>query len=274
MRSERAERIVAGAALLAAVTAATAQAPEATVTVYAAGSLRAAFVQIARDHEAAHPGARVQLVFGASGLLKDRLQSGEKADVFASANMEHPQALAQAGRAQAVQRFARNALCALAGPGFSLQGQTLVQRLLDPAVRVGTSTPKADPSGDYAFAMFERIESSGLGQPGSAARLKARALQLTGGPTSPPPPVDRNVYAALMTAGAADVFITYCTNAALARQEAPQLQSLAIDERVNVSASYGLAVITPPSDAGRRFADFVLSQPAQQRLAALGFAAP
>jgi ABC-type molybdate transport system substrate-binding protein len=34
------------------------------------------------------------LTFGASGLLKDRIQAGERADVFASANMEHPQALA------------------------------------------------------------------------------------------------------------------------------------------------------------------------------------
>lgn len=268
------KRSAAGTALLAAVTMAMAQPPETTVTVYAAGSLRAAFVQIARDHEAAHPGTRVNLVFGASGLLKDRLQSGEQADVFASANMEHPQALADAGRALPVRRFAQNALCALAAPGFAQQGQTLVQRLLDPAVRIGISTPKADPSGDYAFAMFERIESSGLGPQGAAARLKARALQLTGGPTSPPPPADRNVYAALMSAGAADVFITYCTNAALARQEAPQLQNLPVDERVNVSASYGLTVLTAPSEAGRRFADFVLSEPAQRRLAALGFSAP
>ena len=31
--------------------------------------------------------------FGASGLLKDRLLAGEVAQVFASANMEHPQAV-------------------------------------------------------------------------------------------------------------------------------------------------------------------------------------
>lgn len=42
--------------------------------------------------------------------------AGERADVFASANMEHPQALAALGRAGTVSRFARNALCALVSP--------------------------------------------------------------------------------------------------------------------------------------------------------------
>ena len=75
--------------------------------------------------------------------------------------MEHPQALAAAGRAGAPRPFARNQLCALVAPGIDASPQTLVERLLDAKVRVGTSTPKADPSGDYAWMMFERIEQSG-----------------------------------------------------------------------------------------------------------------
>jgi molybdate transport system substrate-binding protein len=260
------------AALVVVHAAAAAQTGEATV--YAAGSLRAALTQIAQDFEATPGGAKVRLVFGASGLLKDRLQAGERADVFASANMTHPQALAAAGLAQAVQPFAQNALCALAAPGFSLQGQTLAQRLLDPAVKLGTSTPKADPSGDYAFEMFERMESSGALGPGSAAQLKARALQLTGGPQSPPPPADRNVYGVLVASGQADVFITYCTNATLAVQEQPGLQVLPVPAAVNVAASYGMAVLKGASAPGEAFARYLLAAPAQQRLRAHGFAAP
>jgi ABC-type molybdate transport system substrate-binding protein len=64
------------------------------LAVFAAGSLRAPLTEIARAYEASQPGQRVVLTFGASGLLKDRIQAGERADVFASANMEHPQALA------------------------------------------------------------------------------------------------------------------------------------------------------------------------------------
>jgi ABC-type molybdate transport system substrate-binding protein len=268
-----ARRVWMAAGLAAVGMSAMAQ-PADTVTVFAAGSLRAALTQIASDFEASPGGAKVRLVFGASGLLRDRLQGGEAADVFASANMEHPQALAAAGRAEPVQRFTRNALCALATPSFSLQGRTLVERLLDPAVKVGTSTPKADPSGDYAFAMFDRVESSGAAGTGAAATLKAKALQLTGGPGSPPPPSDRNVYGAIVAAGQADVFITYCTNAEIARAEQAGLQVLAIPPAINVAADYGLAVLRPAVPAAQRFAAFVLSNAGQARLRAMGFAAP
>lgn len=255
-------------------TSAAAQPASGELTVFAAGSLRAALTQIAQDFETGPGGTKVRLVFGASGLLRDRLQGGEPADVFASANMEHPQTLAAAGRAEPVQRFTRNALCALAAPSFSLQGRTLVERLLDPAVKVGTSTPKADPSGDYAFTMFERIEASGAAGAGATAQLKAKALQLTGGPASPPPPADRNVYGAIVAAGQADVFITYCTNAEIARREQVGLQVLSIPASINVAADYGLAVLRPAAPEAQRFAQFMLSPPAQARLQALGFAAP
>lgn len=265
-------RVALGAALFAFAAAAMAQSEE--LTVFAAGSLRAALTRIAQDYEASPGGTQLKLEFGASGLLRERLQRDAPTGVFASANMEHPQALTASGRAEPVQRFARNTMCLLAAPGFALQGRTVAERLLDPAVRVGTSTPKADPSGDYAFALFDRIETSGAGPAGSAAALKAKALQLTGGPNSPPPPPDRNVYAALVAANQADVFVTYCTNAALARSEAPALQVIAIPEAINVAADYGLAVLRPATPQAQHFARYLLSPPAQQRLRALGFAAP
>ena len=86
------------------------------VTVYAAGSLREAFTEIAREHEV-RTGQKVALTFGASGLLRERIESGEPAMVFASADTEHPQRLARAGDWGAPQVFTRNALCALAAPG-------------------------------------------------------------------------------------------------------------------------------------------------------------
>ena len=248
--------------------------PSGALTIYAAGSLRAALGEIAADFEARPDGAPVRLVFGASGLLKDRLQAGEAADLFASANLEHPQALLASGRAEAVRPFARNALCALAAPTFSLAKRPLLERLLDEDVKLGTSTPRADPSGDYAFQMFERAEAAGLAPAGAASRLAAKALQLTGGPQSPPPPRDRNLYGALVADGQADVFITYCTNAELARGEQPGLQVLPLPEEANVSARYGLAVLKPASPAARRFVEHLLGEPGQRRLRALGFAAP
>lgn len=249
-----------------------AMAQEAGIKVLAAGSLRAALTDAARAFEAASSGRKIDLGFGASGLLKDRLIGGERADVFASANMEHPQALAAAGKAAAPQAFARNKLCALAASGFEAPPQTLVDRLLDPAVRIGTSTPKADPAGDYAFAMFERIEKSG--RAGANKVLSDKALQLTGGPDSPPPPKDRSVYGALLAANAADVFITYCTNIVIAQREEPSLRRIEIPEMVNVSASYGVTVLNGAPDGAAQFVRFLLSPVGRDVLARHGFAPP
>ena len=88
-----------------------------TVLLHAAGSLRAPFTKLFRTWEACG-GARVEAVFGASGTLLGRLMGGERGEVFASANMQHPFTLSQAGRSGAVAPFACNRLCALARPGL------------------------------------------------------------------------------------------------------------------------------------------------------------
>lgn len=259
--------------LLASTAAAKAQTARDDLAVYAAGSLRAAMTDLARAFERETP-TTVKLTFGASGLLKDRIEGGESAQVFASANMSHPEALRASGRVETVRPFARNALCALASSAFSLKGKPLAQRLLDGEVRVGTSTPRADPAGDYAFLMFERIESSGASAVGSAAALKAKALQLTGGPNLPQPPAGRNLYGMLLDEGKADVFITYCTNAAEAKQQSTSLQIMAIPDAINVSALYGIATVRPTGSAGGAFIDFVTGPTGQKILGTFGFGAP
>src|SRR5262249_3946752 len=117
------------------------------VLLHAAGSLRGALTDVAKAFESA-TGTPVQAKYGASGTLKDAIARGEKAEVFASANMEHPRALAEAKRSGPVVLFARNTLCALVRPGLSVTPDTLLDRMLDPQIKLGTSTPKADPSGD------------------------------------------------------------------------------------------------------------------------------
>ncbi len=264
--------MTAGIAIGAASLIAMAQPAATEISVYAAGSLRSALLDAARAFEATHPGTRLRFTFGASGLLKDRLLAGETADVFASANMEHPEALRQAGRADAPVRFARNSMCALVRPGLDVSAESLVQRMLDPAMKLGTSTPKADPSGDYAWLLFERIERSGV--PGAFAALAGKALQLTGGPQSPPPPADRDVYGALVMTGLADIFITYCTSATLAVREQPGLGMVGVPASIAVAADYGLVVMKTAPQAAREFAAFLLGSNGRQVLAAHGFSPP
>ena len=46
--------------------------------------------------------------------------------------------------------------------------KNLLERMLHPAVKLGTSTPRADPSGDYAWEIFKRSDRV---QPGSYEML-------------------------------------------------------------------------------------------------------
>ena len=186
------------------------------VRLYAAGSLRVALTEVAAAFEK-QEGIAVTKEFGASGLLRERIEKGAPAEVFASADMSHPQTLNKAGRSSPVVMFTRNRLCALASPEVSVTSANLLDVLLDPKIRVGSSTPKNDPSGDYTWAMFEKAEKV---RSGAYAILSGKALKLVGGADSPPPPKDRSVYTMLMAEKKADVFLTYCTNAILAAREA------------------------------------------------------
>jgi molybdate transport system substrate-binding protein len=270
------ERVASGqrwqarfAALLLALGMSAAAAAD-SLRVHAAGSLRAALTESAREFESTRPGVRMVFQFGASGLLKDRLAAGEASDVFASANMGHPQALQAAGLAGEVQRFTRNAMCLLVRPGLSMPADGLVARLLDPALKLGTSTPRADPSGDYAWQVFERVEQAG--HAGAFKTLSTKALQLTGGPRSPPPPAGRNVYGMLVAEGQADLFLTYCTNAVAARREWPDLQVVELPASLDVPADYGLVVLRGAAAAAQPFVDFLLGPAGQALLARHGFA--
>ena len=241
-----------------------------TIAVYAAGSLRAPLTEIARDFERAN-GKKVHATFGASGLLRARIAGGEPADVFASANLEHPQSLAARGWATDVKTFARNRMCLVARKDSRAAGRPVLDLLLDPAVRLGTSTPLADPSGDYAWEVFKLAEKS---RPGAYATLDAKAQRLTGGPNTPPPPADRSVYGALVGDRTVDIFLTYCTNAQAASEENPDLVRIDLPANLEVATAYGIAVRRDAPHAALDLAAYVLAPEGQRVLARYDFAPP
>ncbi len=257
-------RVLLAVALTMAPALANAQEP---VRLYAAGSLRAALTEVSeaftRDQ-----GPKVAATFGASGLLRERIEKGEPAEVFASADLQHPTTLMKAGKAGPVTLFVRNQLCALAQPGHSVTPATLLDRMLDPATRLGSSTPKNDPSGDYTWVMFEKAEKL---KPGSFKTLDAKALKLVGAADSPQAPAGRTVYGWLMAEKKADLFITYCTNAILAAKDAPGLQIVSIPEALAVGADYGMAVLKGARPDAGQLAMYILSPAGQQILARHGF---
>ncbi len=188
--------------------------------------------------------------------------------VFASADVRNAQLLANAGRTAPPIVFARNQLCALLAPGIDARSDNLLDRMLDPTVKLGTSTPKADPSGDYAWQLFEKADKL---RPGAYAVLDKKALKLTGGADSPQAPADRSIYGLLIAEHRADIFLTYCTNAVVAMREVSDARMLAIPDALAVGASYALVVMNDAPPSAQRFALYVLSVPGQTILGRHGF---
>jgi molybdate transport system substrate-binding protein len=237
------------------------------LSLYAAGSLKEALTDVAEAYEEAY-GMPVETEFAASGLLRERIEGGERPDVFASANMAHPQALMAKGMGGPVALFARNRLCALVQPDLEVETASVLEVMLRDDVVLGTSTPKADPSGDYAWQLFEKADAL---RPGSFAKLDAKALKLTGGPDSAKAPEGRNSYGWVMEEGKADLFLTYCTNARLAAAEIPWLKTVQPPDALAVGADYGLIVLNTDRPEAWRLAMFILGPDGQAVLDDYGF---
>ena len=260
-------RIALGAALLLPAAPALAQGSEAPIPlrVYAAGSLTGSFNALLTAF-GTPPGVAAQPTYGPSGLLRERLERGEPADVFASADMGQPRRLADGGRGMPVVMFARNRMCALGRGSVGLTSANLLDRLLDPAVKLATSTPGADPGGDYAWAMFARADRV---HPGAKATLESKAQQLVGGPSMKPLVPGQGPSEGVFLSGRADVMLGYCSGADMLRRAVPDIAAVPLPPELEVGPEYGLTVLSA-NPAAARFALFVMSEPGQAILAHYG----
>jgi molybdate transport system substrate-binding protein len=231
--------------------------------VFAAGSLRAGIDDVIARFTA-HTGVRVVPTYGASGKLRQEFEAGRGADVFASASIEHTDALAAQKILKASTVFARNAMCLLASPGVDIKGD-LLAKMLDPATRLGTSTPKVDPAGDYAWKVFERAERL---RPGAYALLDRKALKLLGNPALAP--ADVRPLPDLLKSGAADVFLMYCSYGEAVARQVAGVTWRTLPAGLDVEAAYGIGATADPR--ADQFVQFVLGAEGQQILAGHGFA--
>ncbi|MUG93494.1 hypothetical protein F7734_14075 [Scytonema sp. UIC 10036] len=99
-----------------AVTFASQSEPQ-TITLYGAGSLRGALSEVANSFSQEYKNP-VITEFGPSGTLRERIEKGEKPDVFASADIGNPQKLYEQGLSSPVVNFTSNRMTAVVRPGF------------------------------------------------------------------------------------------------------------------------------------------------------------
>jgi molybdate transport system substrate-binding protein len=237
------------------------------LVLYGAGSLREVMTQIASDYQAVR-GTHVRTDFGPSGLMRERIQRGEKVDVFASADLGHPLQLQQEGRATIVVMFTRNTLCAVALPRLELTSGNFLDKLLDPGVKLGTSTPKADPAGDYTWAMFRLADRR---RQGSFAILDKKAQQIVGGTLPHASGSNADPAITALRDGVVDVHISYCTSARLRMSQVPDLQLIEIPEPLRVGPEYGLALVRGANAAAAYLMLYILSLDGQATLRRFGF---
>jgi molybdate transport system substrate-binding protein len=151
------ERIAAITIVLATAAPALAQAPK----IAAAASLNFALTEIAERFAAAQ-GAKVELVFGASGALTRQIQDGAPFEMFLAADEEFPQKLTAAGLtrgAGAVYAVGRLVVFAPRGSPLAVDARLdgLARMVKDGRIgRFAIANPEVAPYGRAAEAVLRR----------------------------------------------------------------------------------------------------------------------
>lgn len=223
--------------------------------VLAAGSLKGVWPALMT-----HFPEPVETLFGPAGLLRERIEAGEPCDLFASASEGHARKLLDDGRALAMMPFTTNRLCVTVRSDRLRPGDDWYALLTRNTLRVATSTPGADPSGDYTQTLFNL-----MGEAGDAVRQ--RAMALVGGRHSAPVPAGRLAAEWIIQQDKADLFIGYSSYRA-ALSEIAGLTVIDIPEACNPVAQYACAVITPRAQP---LAKFLGSEQAKAVLREAGF---
>jgi len=238
------------------------------IKVLAAGSLTGAMNAVIKQYSQ-KTGQVIEARFAPAGLLRESIEAGEKVDIFASANMEHPQLFANRGMATAPIVMVRNHLCAIALPNFGLTSKNILEKMLDPKVGIGTSTPIADPGGDYTWMMFARADSI---HPGAKAILEAKAQQLVGGKNTIKVPKGKDVREYYFEQNKIHMTIGYCSGRST--KPDPKFVSIPLPPELAVDANYGLSVFyngNANKSEVYKFALYLMSPEAQKIMAEYGF---
>jgi molybdate transport system substrate-binding protein len=252
---------------LAIMIALSSSASAADIKVMAAGSLKDAFTAVFADY-ARQYGGGFSPVWGPSGVLRERLAKGEAFDIFASASLPHAQALTDAGVSGPSVIFARNTLCILTAADRAFETGNLVDTMLRPEIKIGTSTPVSDPAGDYTWEMFRKIDAT---HPGAFDTLSKKAQQIFGGPASPAPVNGRPFFLVALDEHRIDLLVTYCSGTQQIVHDVPAYRSVALPPDLSGGPEYGLTVSHKAAAAAADVAMYLMSPPAQATLKSFGF---
>lgn len=232
-----------------------------TVRVFAASSLTEAFQEIAVVFREQHPGDEIEFNFAGSQVLRVQIEHGATADVFASADRIHMDALREKGLVAPDVVFAKNRLVVVA-PRID----PIVRRLVDvaqPGVRVVIADANV-PVGLYTTQALVKMNRSSLYGHDYQSRVMANVVSQ-----------ETNVRAVLakVSLDEVDAGFVYATDAKTASEKTTVID---IPDRVNVIAEYPIAVLagTGIEERAAQFVALTLGAQGQAILAKRGFQSP
>jgi molybdate transport system substrate-binding protein len=230
--------------------------PEGKLIVFAASSLRDAFSVLGEDFRQAHPEVELQFHFAGSHELRTQLEQGAIADLFASADQRHMQALTAARRVSAPVLFARNEPVLV----VSQEKRSTLRSFSDLplASRIIIGVPEV-PIGRYTLQILERATPS-LGADFSArvqARVVSRELNV------------RQVLAKV-SLGEAEAGIVYRSDT---KSSKANVAVILIPPDINVVAEYPIATLVdaPHPGLAKRWLSLLQSRAGRDRLTMAGF---
>ncbi len=230
-----------------------------TLTVFAAASLRDVFGTLGSAFERARPGVKVRFNFAGSQELRTQLEHGAPADVFASADTRHMEAVRSEGLVQGPILLATNAPVIVVPPDNPSRVRSLAD--LSTAKRLVIGAPEV-PIGAYTLEILERARARlGADFP---ARVQTRVVSR-----------ELNVRQVLtkVVLGEADAGIVYRTDA---RSAGASVAVVEIPPELNVLAEYPIAAVTrsPLPELARDWVSFATGPEGQSVLAEAGFGRP
>jgi molybdate transport system substrate-binding protein len=225
------------------------------LTVFAASSLTGAFTQIGKDFEAANAGTTVTFNFAASDDLAAQIGSEGGADVFASASGKYMDAVSAKVGVTGQADFAQNRLVVIT-PTDNPAGIKTFSDLAKPGVKLVLAEAGV-PVGDYAR---EALVNAGIAKQAMANVVSNEQ--------------DDASVVTKVTSGEADAGIVYVSD--VTAQVAPTVTAIPIPDKVNVIATYPIAVVKSSTNAAlaQRFVDYVTGPAGQATLKTYGFLPP
>jgi molybdate transport system substrate-binding protein len=226
------------------------------VTVFAAASLTDAFEALASEFEARNEGVAVRLNFASSSALATQINEGAGADVFASANPQQMQNVADgAGLVGEAQTFAGNRLVVAV---YAESDIAAIEDLADDDVTLVLAASEV-PIRVYTDESLMRMNESAEFGDGFSARVLANVSS-----------EETNVRAAVLKVSLGEADATFSYSSDITPEIREVVRAIDIPDDYNVLARYPIAA-TSDNALATAFIDFVLSDDGQAILVEWGF---